>query len=376
MTGVLAILTDSLRELRARKLFWFALGISALLVLLYGSIGFDETGVTWLFGLTHFDSEAFNTETGYGAALLEGLFSGLMVGVWLSLGAIVLALLSTAGTFPTFLEDGAIDLVLSKPLSRVTIFLARYAGSMLFVLLQVTVFCGGVFLVLGLRLGAWRWSLFLVIPVILAVYAYLSSVTVLVGVITRSTMAALITTALVWFVIFGLQTTEVLINQLQVVDQARLSGCTQRYRYFLDRIDGSTREARQEHYRDLAEEALEQATRAREGLVGKQVWLGRVNLVLSFLPKTQQTTRLATRWLDIDAETSMQEVFLARRPPDEEAGDEDRTGYTRRQLEDEVRSRMEEDYGSRSALATMGTSLAFTAVLVLIALLVFLRRDY
>jgi hypothetical protein len=46
-----ALLLDSLRMLRSRKLFWISLGISALVVAAYASIGFGENGLSLLFGL-------------------------------------------------------------------------------------------------------------------------------------------------------------------------------------------------------------------------------------------------------------------------------------------------------------------------------------
>ena len=51
------LLLDSFRMLRARRLFWVALCLSGLIAMVYASIGFDEGGVSVLFGLLSFESE-------------------------------------------------------------------------------------------------------------------------------------------------------------------------------------------------------------------------------------------------------------------------------------------------------------------------------
>ena len=56
MTMFAAMLLDAYRELNAKKLFWITLAISGLVVLSFGSIGFDEKGMSVLFGLKHIES--------------------------------------------------------------------------------------------------------------------------------------------------------------------------------------------------------------------------------------------------------------------------------------------------------------------------------
>ena len=70
----------------------------------------------------------------------------------------------------------------------------KFATSLLFVLLQVTLFCVGVFLCMGIRLGDWEWKIFAAIPVVTLFFSYLFSVNVLFGVWTRSALAALLIT--------------------------------------------------------------------------------------------------------------------------------------------------------------------------------------
>ena len=57
MNSFLAILGESIRLLRARKLFWISFCLSAFMALIYLSIGFNEKGITLVFG-------AFSIELG------------------------------------------------------------------------------------------------------------------------------------------------------------------------------------------------------------------------------------------------------------------------------------------------------------------------
>lgn len=153
MSAVLAILVDSYRELIAKKLFWFVLAISLLVVIAFGSIGFNERGVSIGYGLHTFDVEALHEDSPLVKPFMDYLFASVIVIFWLGWGAIILALVSTAEVFPNFLAGGAIDLVLSKPVRRSTVFFTKYFGSLLFVFMQVSVFCVGTLLVLRFRVG-------------------------------------------------------------------------------------------------------------------------------------------------------------------------------------------------------------------------------
>ena len=52
MTAFLAMLLDAYRELNSRKLFWITLGMSVMVVIAFGSIGFNEQGMSMFYGHT------------------------------------------------------------------------------------------------------------------------------------------------------------------------------------------------------------------------------------------------------------------------------------------------------------------------------------
>jgi hypothetical protein len=136
------------------------------------------------------------------------IFARYGIGIWLAWLASILALVSTAGIFPDLINSGSIHLLISKPIGRLRLFFTQYGAGLLFVCLQVALFTLACFLVIGLRGGAWEPSLFMAVPVVLCFFSYLFSVCVLLGLLTRSTLAALLLTMLFWFFTFGVGVAE------------------------------------------------------------------------------------------------------------------------------------------------------------------------
>ncbi|HEX8914516.1 MAG TPA: hypothetical protein VF796_19360, partial [Humisphaera sp.] len=201
MSQTLAIFLDSYRELNARKMFWITLVLSGVFMLAFALFGATDNELTLL--TTSWPMPM--AKTFYKAILLEIV----LVTIWISWAAVILALISTSGIFPDFIAGGSIDLYLAKPIGRLRLFLTKYLAALLFVILQATVFAVCAFLVVGLRAGEWKPGLFLTIPLLTLFFSYIYAVCVLVGVLTRSTIAALTAAMLFWLFLFGLQWTEI-----------------------------------------------------------------------------------------------------------------------------------------------------------------------
>lgn len=198
MRQIMTILWDSYRMLKARVLFWVVLAVSVLVAMTFASIGVDENGFSMLFGVWAFESELINTKTGYAELFYLTVFTNIIVTWWLGWLAIGLGLISCSSVFPEFLAAGSVDVAISKPMSRAKLFVVKYLGSLLFVLLQVAVFCVIIFLTLGLRIGEWNWSIFWAVPILVFVFSLIYCVGVLVAVLTRSTMLSLLSMLLIW----------------------------------------------------------------------------------------------------------------------------------------------------------------------------------
>ena len=328
MRQFLAILNDSLRLLRARTLFWISLGVSALAAIIYLSIGFDENGITLVFGLLDFEL-AFAKKGSKGAELLYyGMFSNAIVGIWLTWIATILALISCAPVFPEFMEEGSAGVTLSKPVSRPLLFLYKFIGGLLFMAIQVTLFVVIVFFAIKLRLGVWNFSVFWSVPIVLLVFSYLYAVMVWLGIKTRSVMASVLLTLLFWLGSF------VVLFAESVTYQSTVTG-----RGFL----GNT----------LNEEGIEDYRKINEMF----------KIPYAVLPKTSETAGLMDRLLvlgDGDA--------LGRATVDaiDDGG----------LLQNADAETLKEDLDRHSPAYVIGTSLLFELVVLLLAMRSFCRRDF
>jgi hypothetical protein len=110
----------------------------------------------------------------------------------------------TASIIPQTFDAGAIDLLLSKPISRPLMYLAKFVGGCAFMLIIAVYILGGLWLLVGLRHEVWHPALLWSIPVFLFVFAVYYSVSALAGVIWRNTIVAIVVTFLFWFVCWGL----------------------------------------------------------------------------------------------------------------------------------------------------------------------------
>src|SRR4051812_20675887 len=112
-TQTIAIFVDAYRELNAKRMFWIVLVLSAVIVAAFAIIGVRDDHTISLLG-RRTPMPAFLERDEF----FRYLFTVWGIGVWLTLGATVLAIISTAGIFPEFITGGAIDLYVSKPISR------------------------------------------------------------------------------------------------------------------------------------------------------------------------------------------------------------------------------------------------------------------
>jgi hypothetical protein len=298
----LAMFVDSYRELNSKRLFWLVLALSGLIVASFGLIGVEEDSISLLGWRTAVPLSAIGATPG---SIYKLLFVNLGIQLWLAWGATILALVSTAGVIPDFVSGGAIDLTLSKPIGRVRLFLTKYAASLLFVALQVSVFCLGAFLVIGLRGGSWEPGLFIAVPIMIVFFSYLYSVCALVGLLTRSTITALLVTILFWMVVFLMNTSDQALAMFEEQARRDLAAAESRVARMEERAVGGKRgvvgaivdfQANALNAQGL-EKAREKRDEAREDLRSLETWHGRIVATKTVLPKTSETVALLERSL-------------------------------------------------------------------------------
>jgi hypothetical protein len=360
MRQTIAILIDSYRELNSRRMFWITLGLSALVVSILLMIGLnDEHELTILWWDTPMElPESIDLET-----LLKTVFISVGISFWLTWAATILALISTAGIVPDFISGGAIDLLLSRPIGRVRLFITKYLGGLLFVALQVTAFSAGAFIIIGMRAGAWEPGLFLAVPLVVMFFSYLFCVCSLVGLLTRSTVAALLLTLLFWLLLFGLNFTDGILAMPRVANEVYVEKLEARL--------ATLEEAQVQDGREL-EEVREELDGALADRAQWRKWHGLIVAVKTVLPKTGETIELLNRWL----------IRAAALQPDEETQNQQQNPFLSPDMfaagvrPHEVMERLEQVYRERSVLWVLGTSLVFEVVILGIGCWIFARRDF
>ena len=135
---------------------------------------------------------------------------------------VLIAILVTAPTVPQTFEPGAIDLLLSKPVSRPLLFLTKFFGASTFILLNSMYLIGGMWLIAGLRFDIWSGRLLLCIPVFLFLFVIYYSVSALTGVIWRNAIVSVCCTIVFWGVCFAVGTAKS-VAENTFLDPTRLS---------------------------------------------------------------------------------------------------------------------------------------------------------
>jgi len=102
-------------------------------------------------------------------------------------GGIFLSIFATASLVPSMLEKGYVEVLVSKPLSRVNIFLGRFIGAQSIMVFNVTYLIGGTWLILSIKTGVWYFQYLYSIPMVIVAFAIMYALMALIGVTTRST---------------------------------------------------------------------------------------------------------------------------------------------------------------------------------------------
>ncbi len=134
----------------------------------------------------------------------------------LGVAGVFVAVMVTASMIPQAFEAGSIDLLLSRPINRSWLFLAKFVGGCGFIAINAAYLIGGLWLLLGLRFGLWNERLLLAIPLYLFLFAIYYGVSSLAGVVWRNAIVSVVMAVLFWFVCWSLGTATGLVEQLSL----------------------------------------------------------------------------------------------------------------------------------------------------------------
>lgn len=121
---------------------------------------------------------------------------------------VFVAVLVTASIIPQMFDAGALNLLLSKPISRSLLFLFKFLGGCAFILIAATILFTGLWLILGVRLDIWSHKLLLYIPIYLFLFSIYYVVSAFSGLVWRSTVVAVAVSIAFWATCYGVGSAE------------------------------------------------------------------------------------------------------------------------------------------------------------------------
>jgi ABC-2 type transport system permease protein len=114
---------------------------------------------------------------------------------------LIFCIISAASFIPSMTDKGTVDLILSKPLSRVNILLSKYLGAVIFVGISLVYFIGAIWLILSLKSGFWNFNFLITIVSLTFSFAVMYSIVVLIGLTTQSSVIAILVNLFLLFVL-------------------------------------------------------------------------------------------------------------------------------------------------------------------------------
>jgi ABC-type transport system involved in multi-copper enzyme maturation permease subunit len=177
--------------------------------------GIELGSIDLLFGLVHV---GLPRDRAAGVLLLHVAFGSWVAGT----GGVLLLLLWASSLVPEFLQPANAAVLLTKPPPYWLVLAGKYLGVMLFVAVQAGLFFGCTFVALGVSTGVWPAGYLAGAPLMVLHFAALYSFAVLLGVSTRSTMAAALGTLLFWVACVSVNSARVAaVGMPEVAPEAR-----------------------------------------------------------------------------------------------------------------------------------------------------------
>ncbi len=194
MKNIYLISMFTLREAFSRKIIITFAGISTFVLLLFLAVFLSfDTGILDF----KFSTNGMLYSPGY--TLAEKIQAFVSIPIFG--GTLLLSIFSASGFIPHLLEKGNIDLFLSKPVKRYELLTGKFFGGILMVFLNIAYLVIGLWLLSGIKFGYWNFNFLLTIPVTTFAFSVLYALMILTGVITQSSLLAMMLTYLIYFVL-------------------------------------------------------------------------------------------------------------------------------------------------------------------------------
>lgn len=157
---------------------------------------------------------------------VEPLLLGFLIKLGLGVVAVFVALIVTSPIVPETFRSGSLHLLLSKPISRIWLYLFKLFGGCIFVLFNITFVLIGLYLIAGIRFDIWNEGLLYCIPLLLFVFIIFYSVSALVGLLWGNSIVCVVSCIIFWLFCFaigaihdGMQQHVELLPQISRIDK-------------------------------------------------------------------------------------------------------------------------------------------------------------
>jgi ABC-type transport system involved in multi-copper enzyme maturation permease subunit len=189
MIATIALIRDTFREAFARRIFWGFFGCcTALLLFLMFIMRIDVV------------AGALATVTIFGRNMPSADVVGLVqqtqsvIAMVLYFAGMALSVFASAGLVSAMFEPGRIELLLSKPVSRIHLLLGRYAGNVLVVAANIVYLVAGSWIIFGVKTQVWGAGFLISSLCTIFIFSVLLAVLVLAGVLWDSAAIGIMVT--------------------------------------------------------------------------------------------------------------------------------------------------------------------------------------
>lgn len=188
----LTLMFSTFREAVAKKIFLGFFAISTLIILVFLFL-INVDSVEGMVNMVESSGEEGIKQLVIGFEVAMINISYLLI--------ITFCFISVSSFIPSMLEKGNIDLLLSKPVSRTKIILAKFLGGVLLIFLSLVYLIGFVWLILSLKSGFWHFPFLYSIVWLTISFAVIYSLIILIGLISQSSILSIIISLFLVFII-------------------------------------------------------------------------------------------------------------------------------------------------------------------------------
>ncbi len=151
---------------------------------------------------------------------LEPLLLGFIIKLGLGILAVFVAIVVTSPIIPDTFRSGSLHLLLSKPISRVWLYLSKFFGGCIFVLVNITFVLIGLYFIAGFRFDIWNSGLLACIPILMFVFIIFYSVSALTGLVWGNAIVCVVACMIFWLFCFSIGFMhDALLPQAEVLPQ-------------------------------------------------------------------------------------------------------------------------------------------------------------